>query len=246
MDDRYEIVWFRGHRTDKMTAQALLEVERRIGYELTVVQGGYNGGVGKVSASAGTHDGGGAVDLAPADAARKVRIGRDVGFAMWERQELWSGGRRIWGHHVHGILIGNAKASPSALRQVGSYRRHRDGLAGDGWDDTPRPTVIHAYKYKVEPTIGVSATGLRVDFLNALDGNAGNSPHRRVRIVQRRLNARLGGADLLVDGVVGEKTLNHWGRWEAGLPGGAVGRPRLPDPETLRPLLRGTIWYATA
>lgn len=241
-DDRYEIVWFRGHRFDRMTVQALMAMEKRLGYELTVIQGSYNGTA--VSASGGTHAGGAAVDLAPYDAERKQRIGREVGFAMWDRPELWQSGNRLWGHHVHGILIGNDKASPAALRQVTAYRNHRDGLAGNRVDNTWHPAEIKPYAYYVEPYIAVDLSNLRIDFFNALEGHGGNSPKGRVKVVQRRLNRKFPHArGLVVDGIVGRQTLDRWGAYEKRY-GHGEGRVRIPDMPTLRGLLRGSVYYA--
>lgn len=244
MDDRYEIVFYHGHRFDRMTVQALQAMEKRLGYELTILQGSYNGGVG---ASAGTHDGGGAVDLAPADAANKVRVGREVGFAIWERQPI----PNLWPHHVHGILIGDAEASPSALRQVAQYRNHTNGLADFGSDNTWHPSPIAAYHYRHKPpvpTIQVDLSNLRVDFFNALEGKAGNSPKGRVKVVQRVMNKKMPDASppLFVDGIVGEHTLDRWGRWEDKIgnrKGADPDKPRIPDPHSLRALLRGTIYF---
>jgi hypothetical protein len=70
-DDRYELTTYGdpvAKTVDRMTAQALDKAARRLGYPLTIVQGSYHRGVG---ASAGTHDGGGVVDLAPWDADRR-------------------------------------------------------------------------------------------------------------------------------------------------------------------------------
>ena len=142
----------RGHTLDNLTDYALLAVEKRLGYNprsLTVVQGSYNGGAGKVSASAGTHDGGGAVDLTPANWEQKVHAMRAVGFAAWHRTAIPG----VWEEHVHAVLIGNEKLSPSAQAQVTDYRNHRDGLAGHGPDNTWHPDPIptfHMPKYAVK------------------------------------------------------------------------------------------------
>lgn len=112
------------------THAMLLEAEERLGYNLTVVQGSYHEGVG---ASAGTHDGGGAVDLTAADWAKKVRVLRRVGFAAWHRTAIPG----TWGEHVHAIAIGDKEMSDAAARQVQQYHNHTDGLAGAGPDDFP-------------------------------------------------------------------------------------------------------------
>jgi hypothetical protein len=233
----YEIVTFRGHRFDRMTVQALLEMERRLGYELSVAQGSYNHGVG---ASAGTHDGGGAVDLQPADAARKVRVGREIGFAMWERHAIPG----VWPHHVHGILIGNAKVSPGAAQQVYYYRLHRNGLRGEAWDSTWHPSPIRPYVYKAGPvspaiTRTLDLSNVRIDFFSARDGHITNTSHHRSKVIQRLLNKR-NRAGLLVDGVVGEKTLAAWKNWERH--NGDPTPNSIPDWAQLTALLKGSTY----
>lgn len=235
MTDQYEIVTFRGHRFDKMTVQALLAVEQKLGYLLTVLQGSYN--AGQVSASSGTHDGGGACDLAATDHVAKVRAAREVGFAAWYRPTL-SG---VWNEHCHLILLGNEKASPSAKNQMTAYRNHRDGLSSNLYDPTWHPDPIKDYVYKVDPYIGVSLSNLQIDFINAIEGHASNTARRRVEIVQKRLNAKIAANPLTVDGIVGPKTVEKWGYYEALR--GVVGRARVPDEPNLTALLKGTIYY---
>lgn len=230
----YEIVTFRGHLFDRMTVAALLEMEKRLGYELSIMQGSYHHGVG---ASAGTHDGGGAVDLAPADAQNKQRVGREVGFAMWERQPLPG----VWPHHVHGILVGNVKASPVAQRQVSAYRQHRDGLVSNSIDYTWHPSPIKPYVYKTAPAVlrKLDLSNLRIDFLSALDGHITNAPSGGVKVVQRLLNKRI-RAGLLVDGIVGPKTLAAWKAWERK--NGDSTPNSVPDAAQLTALLKGSTY----
>lgn len=131
-------VTFRGKTMDRKTATALAIAERRLGYELTAVQGAYNpGGVG---ASAGTHDRGGVVDLAPYDHARKVKTLRDLGFAAWYRPAI----KGLWGAHIHAVMIGHQDLAPLAAAQVIDYKAGRDGLRG-GKPDPNR------YRPNVEP-----------------------------------------------------------------------------------------------
>lgn len=152
----YDRVTFRGKTVDKITRAALIAAERKLGYQLTIVQGSYN--AGSVSASAGTHDGGGAVDLAPWDWERKVLALREVGFAAWFRPELWINGKRIWGDHIHAILVDHKRLAPSAARQVEAYRAGRDGLAGNGPDTGPRLNPIPVFEWPPKkPTPLVSA-----------------------------------------------------------------------------------------
>lgn len=131
-----------GKTLDQITNYALYAMERRLGYtpgSLTVVQGSYNkGGVG---ASAGTHDGGGAVDLTPVEWPAKVHAARMVGFAAWHRPAIPG----LWGEHIHMILIGNEKLSPAAAEQVDQYRRNLNGLADHAPDHTFHPNPIPTF-----------------------------------------------------------------------------------------------------
>jgi hypothetical protein len=152
MSSKYEIVTWRGCRFDRYTVAAIQATEARLGFQLRIFQGSYN--VGRVTASAGTHDGGGAVDVAAtSDPARVVRALRAVGFAAWHRPELPG----VWGEHIHAILIGNTKAAPSALRQVTAYRNHRDGLASNAPDNTWHPDPIPTFIYPEEADMALLA-----------------------------------------------------------------------------------------
>lgn len=131
----YSLTRHDGKVVDEITHQALLAVEKILGYELTITQGSYNPvrSGGGVPASGGTHDGGGVVDLAPFDAENKVRALRKVGFAAWFRPPIPG----LWGAHVHAVLIGNEKLSEAAKRQVTAYANHRDGLKSNLPDTFP-------------------------------------------------------------------------------------------------------------
>lgn len=124
-----------GKPVDWLTKAALLKAEKMLGYELTIVQGSYN--AGKVSASAGTHDGGGAVDLASWDWENKVRVLRLCGFRAWLRPKLVKNGRLVWNAHIHAVLQGNDKMSGSAQQQILQAIRGLDGLAASGPDPHP-------------------------------------------------------------------------------------------------------------
>lgn len=140
---RYDRVTYVGKTFDRMTVAALHATIKQMGcpYGLDAAQGSYNSSVG---ASAGTHDGGGAVDLLAYQAERKCKAGRKVGWAMWIRPAI----PRLWNKHLHGILIGNARAASDAKAQVLSYRNHRDGLAGQGYDSFWRPKPIRGFNYR--------------------------------------------------------------------------------------------------
>jgi hypothetical protein len=167
-DDRYtHVTWHDGGKTvNKWTAAALEECERRLGYSLTVVQGSYNTSVG---ASAGTHAGGGAVDLMPYDWENKVHVLRAVGFAAWHRPTLPG----VWGEHIHAILIGDEDASSQAKAQITDYRNHRDGLASHAADNTWHPDPIPTFHYPPKPP--TPARRLTLATFNLLRGRPANT-----------------------------------------------------------------------
>jgi hypothetical protein len=132
----YEKQQVQGHTLNNRTVAMLTDVESRLGYDLTVLQGSYN--AGGVSQSAGTHDGGGAVDLAPYDWKNKVAALRRVGFAAWHREAIPG----TWGEHIHAIAYGDRDLSPAAAAQIADYQNHLDGLAGNNYDtQTPHPKL---------------------------------------------------------------------------------------------------------
>lgn len=112
--------------------------------KLDVSQGGYNRG--GVSASAGTHDEGGVLDLRQySDGV--VKLLREAGSAAWHRgyPEFPNN------EHTHLVLIGcphlqgrpsgNRRYPIGAAKQVESYKAGRDGLAMNGPDNGPQVRV---------------------------------------------------------------------------------------------------------
>lgn len=128
----YDLTTHDGKTVDRLTKHALERAEWILGYNLSITQGSYN--AGKVSASAGTHDGGGVVDLKAWDAEAKVRALRAVGFAAWRRMPH----EGPWPEHIHAVLIGNDRLSAGARRQVEAYLAGRNGLANNAPDNGPR------------------------------------------------------------------------------------------------------------
>jgi hypothetical protein len=126
----YGHVQIRGATLNRYTAELLLRAEaysKAMGgpAKLWLTQGSYST---SVSASAGTHDGGGALDISVSgmsrsDVRKAVKALRKAGFAAWHR------GPPSFIPHIHGIAIGDRDASPSAKAQVRDYRRGLDGLA---------------------------------------------------------------------------------------------------------------------
>lgn len=119
-------------------------------FRLRITQGSYN--LGGVSASFGTHDAGGAIDLSVIDTQDgwvimhdeimpMLRALRIAGFAAWLRDtnELFDGSII----HIHAIAIGDAEASDIARQQVNSefgYLSGFNGLPPDEGED-PIPDI---------------------------------------------------------------------------------------------------------
>ncbi len=111
-----------------------------VDFRLAITQGSYN--AGGVTASFGTHDGGGAVDLSVRSRvnwevledqiAPMIQALRTAGFAAWLREpdELYAGSPI----HIHAVAIGDRDLSPAARAQI-------DGTFGylRGFDGLPQP-----------------------------------------------------------------------------------------------------------
>jgi peptidoglycan hydrolase-like protein with peptidoglycan-binding domain len=136
-----------GHVVDARTEAMLAEAERRLGRRLTVEQGSYNPGGDPTSA--GTHDGGGAIDLSTAGLnvgtrTAAVRALREVGFAAWLRSPR----QGAWPWHIHAAAISDPDLSVQAQHQTGDYCLGRNGLANRGPDDGPRVPVRTWEQYR--------------------------------------------------------------------------------------------------
>jgi hypothetical protein len=152
------VVW-RGVTLDARTAAMMDQVAALSGaVYVRPTQGSASGGV---AASAGTHDAGGAVDIAGQDAGmtqadREVieAAGRQVGFAMWIR----SPDQSDWPWHIHGIAVQpdgkhhQAVLSDGAHGQVIDYYEGRNGLASGAADDGPRHWVGVTWETYQPPT----------------------------------------------------------------------------------------------
>jgi hypothetical protein len=158
--DPYKRVTFREHTVDNRTKSAILWAEKKYlakapkkRSKWRIGQGSYN--AGGVAGSAGTHDGGGVVDIMFAGVSAKQRKAtvkwlRRAGFAAWAREGA------AWGtnnDHVHAVLLGHRTLSTAAMKQTDSYRAHRDGLAGNGWDDTPRPKKPRRWNHRLNKPV---------------------------------------------------------------------------------------------
>ncbi len=121
-------------RTRAMLRAAARKVRKGCVIDLT--QGSYSSGV---SQSAGTHDGGGAVDVNVGHLCGKPRVAmvralRRVGFAAWYR----SPSQGDWPAHIHAIAVSDPDLSSGAQSQVSDYYRGRNGLANHAADDGPK------------------------------------------------------------------------------------------------------------
>lgn len=135
---------YQGHRINFGTWFILIVVNRllrlkRFGGEtsnMTMLQGGYN--KGGVSASAGTHDGGGAFDLTAFNWKWRIWLLRLFGCAAWYRPYNWDG--RGGGAHIHVIVSGDGTASDGGKSQVKAYYPGgKNGLANGAKDPNARP-----------------------------------------------------------------------------------------------------------
>ncbi|MEU0546573.1 peptidoglycan-binding domain-containing protein [Micromonospora sp. NPDC005979] len=126
-----------GYVVNARTQAMLAEAQRLLGQTLVLEQGSYNPGGDPTSA--GTHDGGGVVDIAVTGmtATRRTAVARalrQVGFAAWVRNP----NQGDWPWHIHAVAISDTDLSSPAQHQVGDYYLGMNGLANQGPDDGPQ------------------------------------------------------------------------------------------------------------
>ena len=145
MPKQYDKVSFRGKTTDYRTAVMARRVERALGVTFYCYQGSYNS---SVSASGGTHDKGGVLDLnvpGGKDPNAVTRQLRNSGFAAWYRTP-----DQGFTPHIHAVDIGNQRLALNAGFQVNNYRAGGSGLWPLVADNDPqpfRPTSITYYAH---------------------------------------------------------------------------------------------------
>ncbi|MDI1464005.1 peptidoglycan-binding domain-containing protein [Catellatospora sp. KI3] len=130
---------FRGVPVNARTKAMVLEAERLLGFQLAFDQGSYS--PGNDPTSAGTHDGGGALDVSVAGmtAAQRTTVARrlrQVGFAAWVRTPA----QGDWPYHIHAIALADTDLSTPARNQAGDYYLGLNGLANRAPDDGPAVT----------------------------------------------------------------------------------------------------------
>ncbi len=132
-----------GKTINQRTKDMLTTAQATSGVSITLSQGSYN--AGGVAASAGTHDGGGVVDVASTSTVLLKAL-RQAGFAAWIRTPAEG-----FSYHTHAVAIGDREMSPSAKNQITAYYNGRNGLANNGPDTAPssvgRPYPAWAKKY---------------------------------------------------------------------------------------------------
>ncbi len=126
----FEKVVYNGALMDQKTKAFVQAMEAELGYPLTIVQGCYN--PGGVSASSGTHDLGGVIDLVPWDFENKVKVARGLGAFAWHRLPI----PKVWGEHIHLGIRSQGNLSSAARRQQDDFdsKPGRDGLADHAVD----------------------------------------------------------------------------------------------------------------
>lgn len=129
-----------GMTVNTRTQAMLTEAERLLGAKLTLQQGSYNPGGDPTSA--GTHDGGGVVDIdvTGMSAATRTSVAkalRQVGFAAWVRNP----NQGDWPWHIHAAAINDTDLSSQAQHQIGDYYLGMNGLANRGPDDGPQVAI---------------------------------------------------------------------------------------------------------
>ena len=132
-------VTYLGRTVNTRTRAMLQAAQGRAGRSITLTQGSYN--PGGDPDSAGTHDGGGVVDISVSGMSATTRTNvvrslREVGFAAWYRTPIPG----VWGPHIHAVAVSDTDLSSQAQAQVGDYYLGRNGLAGHGPDNGPAVT----------------------------------------------------------------------------------------------------------
>jgi hypothetical protein len=118
----------------------LAAADAMLSWSLVLLQGSYTSAN---PSSAGTHDGGGVIDISVTNLTttqrwETVRALRTVGFAAWLRNPS----QGSWPYHIHAAAVSDPDLAPAARDQIHDYyfgknglanhapRRHPDGLPG--------------------------------------------------------------------------------------------------------------------
>lgn len=176
-------VSFEGVTLDTRTRDMFIRLRWKLELPLVLTQGSYS----NVAASAGTHSGGGALDIRARDLTdterKRVELGaRQLGFAAWLRTPQ----QGDWPYHIHGIAIGCPDMSPAAADQVVAYKRGRNGLANNGPDTGPggyRDMTWEKYEAAHPDEEWLMTTGDEI--LTAVNAEADRNQNREVVYANR-------------------------------------------------------------
>lgn len=139
MPDPQEFIHSRGVVMDRRLDAAFSEVEKDLGYELTVIKAHDVAAPGTVSST--THNGTGVADLSAFDAKHKMPALKRRGFAPYHRTKADG-----FPEHLHVILRGKGHGlDPLAQAQVDDWMATppKNGLANHGPDRDPwRPSPL--------------------------------------------------------------------------------------------------------
>jgi peptidoglycan hydrolase-like protein with peptidoglycan-binding domain len=124
-----------GRRVNTRTRNMLAAADAMLSWSLTLSQGSYTSAN---PGSAGTHDGGGVVDISVTSMTttqrwETVRALRTVGFAAWLRNPS----QGDWPYHIHAAAVSDPDMAQAARNQIHDYYFGRNGLANHAADDTP-------------------------------------------------------------------------------------------------------------
>jgi peptidoglycan hydrolase-like protein with peptidoglycan-binding domain len=124
-----------GQRVNTRTRNMLAAADAMLSWNLVLSQGSYTSAN---PSSAGTHDGGGVVDISVTNLTttqrwETVRALRTVGFAAWLRNPS----QGSWPYHIHAAAVSDPDLAQAARNQIHDYYFGRNGLASHAPDDTP-------------------------------------------------------------------------------------------------------------
>ena len=216
-------VTWRGVTLDERTRDMLVEAEKLCGIKLVPTQGSYST---SVDASAGTHSGGGVVDLSDtghsAETRRKVVTAlRRVGFAAF-----WRTSPPFSSTHYHAVAIGCPDLSAAASRQVLEWKSGGDGLVGDYLDPHRdlgiAPTTWEAYlrnKGRAPFPLPAGHSFGTPESSTVHDGTSNPDDEYHVKTIQRRLGISRTGRF----GTWTRVKVANWQLWKGLAPTGRVG-----------------------
>ncbi|WP_308368110.1 MULTISPECIES: hypothetical protein [unclassified Microbulbifer] len=123
-----------GKRVNTRTKRMLAAADAKISWSLVLTQGSYTS---SNPGSAGTHDGGGVVDISVSGLSttqrwQTVKALRDVGFAAWLRTPSQG-----FAYHIHAVAVADTDMSRTAQAQVHDYYFGKNGLRSHAGDNTP-------------------------------------------------------------------------------------------------------------